>query len=65
MLERLTNPTISLHETSVLLGVCSATVRRYTNSGLLPHARTEGGQRRFRLREVLLLMRELEAKRKS
>ena len=64
MLERLTNPTISLYEASVLLDVCSATVRRYTNSGVLPHVRTEGGQRRFRLYDVLVLMREMEAAKK-
>jgi transposase-like protein len=65
MLDRLTNPTISLHEASVLLDVCPATVRRYTNQGALAHERTGGGQRRFRLRPVLALMRELERKRKG
>ncbi|HEX8237454.1 MAG TPA: helix-turn-helix domain-containing protein [Abditibacteriaceae bacterium] len=65
MLERLTNPTISLYEASVLLDVCSATVRRYTNSGVLPHVRTEGGQRRFRLHDVLVLMRDMEAAKKQ
>ncbi|HEX8835156.1 MAG TPA: helix-turn-helix domain-containing protein, partial [Abditibacteriaceae bacterium] len=64
MLDRLLNPTISLHEASVILGVCSATVRRYTNSGVLPHVRTEGGQRRFRLKEVFSLLRELDHKKK-
>lgn len=63
MLDRLENPTISLYEASVLLDVCSATVRRYTNSGLLPHVRTEGGQRRFRLRDVLVLLRQQESKK--
>src|SRR5688500_14018370 len=53
LLERLTNPQISLHEASVILRVCPATVRNYCNSGYLPHARTPGGQRRFRLNEVL------------
>ncbi len=64
MLERLMNPLISLHEASVLLKVCPATVRRYTDSGLLPHARTPGGQRRFYLRDVLALYRQMEAKRR-
>jgi excisionase family DNA binding protein len=64
MMERLTNPLISLHEASVLLGVCAATVRRYTISGVLPHVRTTGGQRRFRLRDVLALERDRKAKRK-
>ena len=58
LLERLTNPTITLHETSVILGVCSATVRRLTDCGELPHERTEGGQRRFRLMEVLKFQRD-------
>jgi excisionase family DNA binding protein len=65
MLERLTNPTISLYEASVLLDVCSATVRRYTNSGVLPHVRTDGGQRRFRLHDVLVLMRDMEGAKKQ
>ena len=64
MLERLTNPIISLHEASVLLGVCAATVRRYTASGALPDVRTKGGQRRFRLRDVLALERDRKAGRK-
>lgn len=62
MLERLTNPIISLHEASVLLRVCPATVRRYTKSGLLPYSRTEGQQRRFYFKDVLALMRQLESR---
>ena len=65
MLERLTNPQISLHEASMILGVCSATVRRYTDDGSLAHTRTQGGQRRFRLREVLALVRTLESKKRK
>lgn len=65
MLARLTNPMISLHEASVILGVCSATVRRYCDLGTLPHLRTPGGQRRFRLREVLALARTLETKKRK
>lgn len=63
MLERLTNPIISLHEASVLLRVCSATVRHYSDSGALPHVRTVGGQRRFYLRDVLALLKQQEAQR--
>lgn len=62
MLERLTNPLISLHEASVLLRVCPATVRRYTKSGLLPYTRTEGQQRRFYFKDVMTLMRQLESR---
>jgi len=65
MLARLTNPMISLYEASVILGVCSATVRRYCDLGTLPHLRTPGGQRRFRLREVLALARTLEMKKRK
>jgi excisionase family DNA binding protein len=65
MLDRLTNPTISLHEASVLLNVCSATVRRLCDSGALPHERTAGGQRRFRLAEVMKLYRARRGERTS
>lgn len=65
LLERLTNPLISLHEASVLLRVCSATVRHYSDSGALPHVRTVGGQRRFYLRDVLALLRQQEARRQK
>ena len=59
MLERLTNPQISLHEAGVILRVCGATVRHYCNAGYLPHLRTPGGQRRFYLREVLAFLNGL------
>ena len=64
MLERLTNPEISLHEASMILGVCSATVRRYADDGKLAHTRTAGRQRRFRLREVLALAHILETEKR-
>jgi excisionase family DNA binding protein len=53
LIRRLLDPEISLEETSRLLGVCPATVRRYTNRGWLEHHRTGGGQRRFRLSDVV------------
>ena len=65
MLERLTNPQITLHEASVILRVCPATVRNYCNAGYLPHERTPGRQRRFRLHDVLTLAREREAERRK
>jgi len=64
MLERLTNPLVTLHEASVLLRVCTATVRRYSNSGQLAHLRTEGGQRRFFLKDVLNLLKDIENRKK-
>lgn len=63
MLERLSNPLISLHEASVLLQVCAATVRRLANESELPHKRTEGGQRRFRLDDVMRLFEAREKRR--
>jgi len=53
LIRRLLDPELSLEETSRLLGVCPATVRRYTNRGWLTHHRTSGGQRRFRLSDIV------------
>ena len=53
LIQRLLDPEISLEEVSRLLGVCPATVRRYTNRNWLDHHRTQGGQRRFRLSSVV------------
>ncbi len=56
LIERLLDPTLTLEETARVLGVCPATVRRYTNRGVLPHHRTVGQQRRFRLSDVLAFL---------
>jgi excisionase family DNA binding protein len=53
LIRRLLDPELTLEETSRLLGVCPATVRRYTNRKWLSHHRTKGGQRRFRLSDVV------------
>ena len=53
LLRRLLDPTLTLDETARMLGVCSTTVRRYTNKGILPHERSQGNQRRFKLSSVL------------
>ncbi|MFN3729619.1 MAG: helix-turn-helix domain-containing protein [Fimbriimonadaceae bacterium] len=53
LVRRLLDPELTLEEVSRLLGVCPATVRRYTNRGWLSHHRTGGGQRRFRLSDVV------------
>ena len=58
LIRRLLDPELSLEETSRLLGVCPATVRRYTNRGWLEHHRTTGGQRRFRLSDVVKFLDE-------
>lgn len=56
LLQRLLDPQLSLEEAARILNVCPTTVRRYTNRGLLPHVRTAGNQRRFRLSDVLSFM---------
>lgn len=53
LIKRLMDPELTLEETSRLLGVCPATVRRYTNRHWLTHHRTTGGQRRFRLSDIV------------
>lgn len=58
LVRRLLDPELSLEETSRLLGVCPATVRRYTNRGWLAHHRTNGGQRRFRLSDIVKFVDE-------
>lgn len=58
LIRRLLDPELTLEETSRLLGVCPATVRRYTNRGWLTHHRTKGGQRRFRLSGVVKFVDE-------
>jgi len=63
LLERLRNPPLSLHETSILLRVSRATVRRYADAGRLPCLRTPGGQRRFALRDIETFYRQLKIKR--
>lgn len=58
LIRRLLDPELSLEEVSRLLGVCPATVRRYTNRQWLQHHRTPGGQRRFRLSGVVKFVEE-------
>lgn len=53
LIRRLLDPELTLEEVSRLIGVCPATVRRYTNRGWIEHHRTKGGQRRFRLGNVV------------
>ncbi|MBI5708253.1 MAG: helix-turn-helix domain-containing protein [Armatimonadetes bacterium] len=58
LIRRLLDPELSLEDTSRLLGVCPATVRRYTNRKWLSHHRTKGGQRRFRLSNIARFVEE-------
>ncbi|MDQ2798491.1 MAG: helix-turn-helix domain-containing protein [Armatimonadota bacterium] len=64
LLRRLLDPTLTLEETARLLDVCPTTVRRYTNRGILPHERSAGNQRRFKLSSVLAF-REDQQRSKS
>lgn len=56
LLQRLLDPTLTLQEAATLLGVCTTTIRRYTDRGLLRCFRTPGNQRRFHLSDVLDFM---------
>lgn len=56
LLHRLLDPQISLEDAARILNVCPTTIRRYTNKGLLPHYRTIGNQRRFKLSDVLAFL---------
>ncbi|MCS7208853.1 MAG: helix-turn-helix domain-containing protein, partial [Fimbriimonadales bacterium] len=58
LIARLTNPVLTLEETARLLGVCPATIRRYTDRGWLRCFRTEGNQRRFRLSDIVAFLEE-------
>lgn len=53
IVRRVLDPELSLHEAAALLNVSKATVRRYTDQGKLNCFRTRGGQRRFKLSDVL------------
>jgi excisionase family DNA binding protein len=58
LIHRLLDPMLSLEDAARLLGVCPATVRRYTNRGWLKHHRTKGNQRRFRLSGIVAFVDE-------
>jgi len=63
LIARLTDPVLTLEEVARLLGVCPATVRRYTDRGWLKHFRTEGNQRRFRLSDIVAFLEERALRR--
>ncbi len=56
IIHRLLDPDLTLHEAAAILNLSKATLRRYTDQGKLPCRRTGGGQRRFKLSEVLALL---------
>lgn len=54
---------LSLSEAAAVLGVHPGTVRNWSNQGLLPVHRTQGGHRRYRRSEVVLWMQSKDADR--
>lgn len=60
LVRRLLDPELTLQEASLILNLSKATLRRYTDQGLLRCTRTAGGQRRFRLSDLLELMESRE-----
>lgn len=63
LIESLLDPLITLDDAATILNVCKTTVRRYTNKGVLDCIRTPGGQRRFKLSQVLDFMARQEQKK--
>ncbi len=63
LIESLLDPLITLEDAATILNVCKTTVRRYTNKGVLDCMRTPGGQRRFKLSQVLDFMALQEQKK--
>jgi excisionase family DNA binding protein len=60
LIRRLLDPELTLQEASLILNLSKATIRRYTDQGKLRCTRTAGGQRRFRLSDLLGLMEDRE-----
>lgn len=60
IIRRLLDPALTLHEAAAILNLSKATLRRYTDHGKLPCQRTAGGQRRFKLSDVLALLEQRE-----
>jgi excisionase family DNA binding protein len=63
LIESLLDPLVTLEDAATILNVCKTTVRRYTNKGVLDCIRTPGGQRRFKLSQVLDFMAQQEKKK--
>lgn len=58
IIRRLLDPELTLHEAAAVLNLSKATLRRYTDQGKLLCRRTAGGQRRFRLSDILALLEQ-------
>ncbi|MCH7493736.1 helix-turn-helix domain-containing protein [bacterium] len=56
LIVKLLNPLLTMHDASLLLDLSQTTIRRATENGSLKNQRTAGGQRRFRLLDLLEYM---------
>ena len=56
IIRRLLDPELTLHEAAALLNLSKATIRRYTTVGKLQCFRTAGGQRRFKLSDLVTFL---------
>jgi excisionase family DNA binding protein len=50
---------ISVGEAAAYLGVSPASLRKWSNSGVVPTYRTPGGQRRYRVEDLEEFMRSM------
>lgn len=56
----MTNPRLmSVGEAAAYLGVSAASLRKWSNSGLVPTYRTPGGQRRYSVEDLDAFMRSM------
>ena len=56
----MTNPRLmSVSEAAAYLGVSPASLRKWSNSGLVPTYRTPGGQRRYSVEDLDAFMRSM------
>jgi excisionase family DNA binding protein len=51
---------LSISEAARVLGVSLSTVRRWSDSGVLPSYRTPGGQRRYNREQLETFLRSLQ-----
>lgn len=57
LIARLQDPILTIDEAALLLNTDQKTIRRYSNSGALEHVKAYGGQRKYRLSQLISLAR--------